>query len=105
MEVLKCKHAELKASCLRALLEKTNDHFHICEERLNWVCQIKPQHLLTLKKTFDDKGHDTPAKVKEFAMQVQQNLVFIIKNYKQKMTFLHGGMPTVKETNPFKSPT
>ena len=31
MEVLKCPSVELKAACLRQLIDKTNDHFHICE--------------------------------------------------------------------------
>ena len=38
IEVLKCPSVDLKVNSLRALIEKTNDHFHICEERLNWVC-------------------------------------------------------------------
>jgi hypothetical protein len=37
IEVLNCPSVELKVTCLRSIIEKTNDHFHICEDRLNWV--------------------------------------------------------------------
>jgi hypothetical protein len=35
--VVKLPCAELKTACLRVLVDKTSDHFHICEERLNWA--------------------------------------------------------------------
>jgi len=36
--VVKLPCAELKTACLRVLVDKTSDHFHICEDRLNWAC-------------------------------------------------------------------
>ena len=37
IEVLRCPSAELKATCLRLLVEKTSDHFKMNEERLEWA--------------------------------------------------------------------
>jgi len=42
-----------------------------------------------LKETFNE---DDSARCKELAITVQENLRFIIKNYKNKMTFLHAGL-------------
>jgi hypothetical protein len=86
MEVLKCPSVELKVTCLRAVIEKTNDHFHLCEDRLDWVSQIKPNHLMTLKQTFEDESN--PCKVKDLAVIAQENLRFIIKNHRERMHFL-----------------
>jgi hypothetical protein len=37
IECLKVPCLELKVACLRALIEKTKDHFHLCKDRMAWV--------------------------------------------------------------------
>ena len=97
IEVLRCPSPELKASCLRLLVEKTSEHFKIDEERLHWCSQVKPDHLVALRRTFQE---DNPMKVKDLAAVVQDNLRFIIKNHKHRMTFLKAAIVSPEDPSP-----